>query len=107
MILKRRNPGLFISFEGPEGSGKSTHSRRLAAWLKRQGHSVLLTREPGGTALGNRLRHLLLQSREEIDPFIELCERVIKLTPIHKRMPLPYEYLFLVFILTPELIRTY
>lgn len=66
-------PGLFITFEGPEGSGKSTHSRQLAAWLKRQGHRVLLTREPGGTLLGQRLRQILLDRRSKIDPIVELC----------------------------------
>ena len=64
--------GFFITFEGPEGGGKSTHSRRLAAWLKRQGHSVLWTREPGGTALGTRLRKILLDSQHDgLDPLVE------------------------------------
>lgn len=66
--------GLFITFEGPEGSGKSTHSRQLAAWLKRQGHRVLLTREPGGTHVGRKLRKILLHHHaERMDPFTELC----------------------------------
>ncbi len=65
--------GKLITLEGPEGAGKSTHARRLAAWLRRQGCRVLLTREPGGTALGQRLRALLLHSKKAgLDPFVEL-----------------------------------
>ena len=65
--------GVFITLEGPEGAGKSTHGRRLAAWLTRQGHKVLLTREPGGTAVGQRLRKIVLDHRSAgIDPFVEL-----------------------------------
>ena len=65
--------GFFITFEGPEGGGKSTHSRQLASWLKRRGHSVLWTREPGGTPLGMKLRKILLDSRHDaLDPFLEL-----------------------------------
>ena len=52
--------GLFISFEGPEGSGKTTQVRLLAAWLGERGHDVLLTREPGGTRIGDAVRALLL-----------------------------------------------
>jgi dTMP kinase len=51
----------FISFEGGEGSGKSTHARRLADWLKGRGHEVVLTREPGGTAGAEEIRNLLVQ----------------------------------------------
>jgi len=53
-------PGLFIAFEGGEGSGKSTQSRLLREWLEGEGISVLLTREPGGTELGQGLRSILL-----------------------------------------------
>jgi dTMP kinase len=52
--------GWFITIEGPEGAGKTTQAKRLAAHLQGLGHDVLLTREPGGTWLGERLRDLLL-----------------------------------------------
>lgn len=56
--MKKRR-GLFITLEGPEGSGKSTHARLLAAQLQAAGYSVLTTREPGGTPAGEKIRHLL------------------------------------------------
>ena len=52
--------GRFITLEGPEGSGKTVVARRLAAELERRGHVVRLTREPGGTPLGERVRDILL-----------------------------------------------
>lgn len=52
--------GFFISFEGPEGSGKSTQIHRLAASLAEQGHAVWTTREPGGTRAGEMIRPILL-----------------------------------------------
>ncbi len=52
--------GRFITIEGPEGAGKTTQAQRLAAYLEAQGQDVHLTREPGGTWLGERLRELLL-----------------------------------------------
>lgn len=52
--------GLFLTFEGPEGAGKTTQTRLLAVWLQEQGYSVVQTREPGGTKLGQDIRQLLL-----------------------------------------------
>jgi dTMP kinase len=49
-----------ITIEGIDGSGKTTQARLLGAWLKEQGHAVTLTREPGGTPLGERVRALVL-----------------------------------------------
>jgi dTMP kinase len=55
--------GVFISFEGSEGCGKSTQIQHLAARLRQQGRRVLVTREPGGTEIGEQLRHLLQFSK--------------------------------------------
>ncbi|MBX3104501.1 MAG: dTMP kinase [Microbacteriaceae bacterium] len=60
--------GLFITFEGGDGSGKTTQSELLVEWLEKQGRTVLTTREPGGTELGEELREIVLHSRGHITP---------------------------------------
>ncbi|MBO9508798.1 dTMP kinase [Thalassospira sp. A3_1] len=53
-------PGLFISFEGGEGSGKTTQIRRLESWFRQRGREVVVTREPGGSPGAEEIRNLLL-----------------------------------------------
>lgn len=66
--------GKFITFEGPEGSGKSTQAKRLAQRLEQAGHTVLVTREPGGTPTGEVIRGILQHDHagEPITPATEL-----------------------------------
>ena len=73
MSVDGRRRGLFIAFEGPEGSGKSTQATMLADRLQQAGLDVLLTREPGGTELGERLRVLMFRERSlpELDPRVQ------------------------------------
>ena len=62
MAKKDLKRGVFITFEGPEGCGKSTHSKLLYAYLLRRGYDCVHTREPGGTELGEHVRRVLLHS---------------------------------------------
>lgn len=63
--------GLFITFEGGDGSGKTTQSELLSAWLADSGHTVVRSREPGGTDLGLELREIVLHRRGHIAPRAE------------------------------------
>ncbi|MCW5634134.1 MAG: dTMP kinase [Rubrivivax sp.] len=62
--------GRFVTFEGIDGAGKSSHIEALAQWLRARGHEVLVTREPGGTPLAERLREVVLG--EPMDTLTEL-----------------------------------
>ncbi|MGV8991718.1 MAG: dTMP kinase [Thiobacillus sp.] len=64
------NSGKFITLDGVDGAGKSTHLDFVAGWLREQGREVVVTREPGGTPLGESLRELLLH--RDMDPDTEL-----------------------------------
>jgi dTMP kinase len=66
--------GKFITFEGLDGTGKSTQMRKLASALRAAGHKVVETREPGGTAAGEKIRRVLLDSATEgLSPFAEMA----------------------------------
>jgi dTMP kinase len=64
--------GVFITFEGGDGSGKSTQIKRLAHTLQAMGKTVVLTQNPGGSPLGQHLRDLLLHHQGPVDPMAEL-----------------------------------
>jgi len=64
--------GIFITFEGGEGAGKSTQAKLLEKHLKNSGKKVLLLREPGTTAIGEKIRKLISKNTEELDPLTEL-----------------------------------
>jgi dTMP kinase len=64
-------PGFLIAFEGVEGAGKSTQLDLLRGELERRGHEVVVTREPGGTPVGERVRKVLLDPAVDLDPRAE------------------------------------
>lgn len=72
MVSSTKSAGLFITVEGIEGVGKSTNLSFVANELRRAGHAVVETREPGGTSLGERIRELLLSPETRIGPLTEL-----------------------------------
>jgi len=63
--------GVFITFEGGDGAGKTTQIEMLRDWLERQGHTVVVTREPGGTDIGVELRNIVLHHRGFLAPRAE------------------------------------
>ncbi|SPE24898.1 Thymidylate kinase [Candidatus Sulfotelmatomonas gaucii] len=66
--------GVFITLEGLDGSGKTTQIKRLAAWLTRRGMEPVVLRQPGGTASGDRIREILLDSRSAaVAPMTEMA----------------------------------
>lgn len=69
--------GKFITFEGIDGCGKTTQARRLAEWMRGNGHTVLETREPGGTPIGLQLRSVLLNP--DNDAMAATCELLLYL----------------------------
>lgn len=65
--------GFFLTFEGLDGSGKTTQISKLTTWLQARGYQLTVTRQPGGTRIGDRIRQLLLDSRtENLDSRAEL-----------------------------------
>lgn len=64
-------PGLYITFEGGDGAGKTTQASLLESWLHERGHEVTRTREPGGTQTGQAIRNLLLHTDVAIEPRAE------------------------------------
>ncbi|KXK00909.1 MAG: thymidylate kinase [Acidobacteria bacterium OLB17] len=64
--------GSFITFEGIDGSGKTTQLERLAESLRHSGRDVLITCEPGGTPLGRELRKAFLETKQDVEPLAEL-----------------------------------
>jgi dTMP kinase len=71
-MAKDMTKGLFITFDGPDGCGKSTHSHQIAADLIEDGLDVVETKEPGGTSFGQSIRKLILHSDATYDPYAEL-----------------------------------
>lgn len=67
-VIAERNRRWFLTIEGPEGAGKTTQAARLAASIRALGHETVLTREPGGTALGEQVRAIVLDAAARHEP---------------------------------------
>ena len=86
-MTRSKTKGLFITFEGGEGAGKSAQISRFAAYLREQGQEVITTREPGGTEIGKEIRRLLVEGdKDKFDEITEIllfyADRRIDLTQI-------------------------
>ena len=68
---RNAGPGVFVTLEGGDGAGKSTHAAAIEAWASALGLEVVRTREPGGTEVGVRIRELVLHHRGHVDPRAE------------------------------------
>ena len=64
--------GILITFEGIEGSGKSTISKKIYQSFKKENYPVVLTREPGGAKVSEKIREILLDSKNKLSPYTEL-----------------------------------
>lgn len=71
-MAQKKQAGVFITLEGPEGAGKTTHLKLLSKYLEDEGIEHVITRDPGGTSLGKPIRRLLLDARSVVSPVAEL-----------------------------------
>src|SRR5437868_6579682 len=76
MPLKQKPNGKLISFEGSEGSGKSTQIARLAAHLQKAGRDVISTREPGGTEIGEQIRNIIVHNSKGDEMMLRICSPI-------------------------------
>jgi dTMP kinase len=82
--------GKFITFEGPEGSGKSTHTRLLCKYLKTKGKKIIYVREPGSTEIGEKIRRILLDVKnKKMSDICEMCLYMAARTQLIKELILP------------------
>jgi len=87
--MSKEEQGLFITLEGPEGSGKTTQAEKLAGYLQKEGYEVVLAREPGSTVIGEKIRQILLDPQHQemsyhTELFLYLASRVQLLEEIIK-----------------------
>ena len=75
----KKSQGLFITFEGTDGCGKSTQIRMAAKYLKSQGYPVRVFKDPGGTRVGNEIRRILLAKKSRRDPIDSIAEALLYL----------------------------
>ncbi|WP_157256972.1 dTMP kinase [Paenibacillus sp. Soil750] len=80
--------GIFITFEGPDGSGKTTQLKKIAQELQKLGHDVLVTREPGGTAISDKIRSIILDpvNGEMVDQAEVLLYAASRAQHVHERI---------------------